>query len=168
MTSKEEKMYAQLGFLSTQFANIEQKIHDILVRIVTKDRIDYWMLDYMMESESLEKKLQYLEKAIWFDWIHKDSIKKLVKLIRVHKGVRNSFIHGTWHPFTKDGKEKIAVFNLKIDKINKANPENPAWARGVENTYSIEDIIEINKEIGKITTVADDVLAAMDSKGFEP
>ena len=110
--TREKEIYAGLGLLSTRFANIEQLIHDLMVKIIVRDgfAIDEMFGVTLFENHPLSKRLALLQKLNRFDNFYTERIQKVIQLVKPKIPIRNYFIHGIW----TIGETYIQIENKKI------------------------------------------------------
>lgn len=171
MTEIEEKLYAQIGLISTRFATIEHQVQEILARYITSGDNHNMLVSLVLDQENLEKKLQHLEKAVLFELHNKNQIRDFIKKIRTQKELRNSFIHGSWHVVSSLDDYVICVYHNRVKKFygksSEKDPDNPGWQMGDETIYSLVQLEAINNEIEEIKVVGEKIIEKIDNGGFE-
>lgn len=171
MTDIEQKLYAQIGLLSTQFASIEHQVQEILARYITHGDSNNMLVGLILDKDNLEKKLQHLEKAVLFELHKKQPIRDYISKVREQKSLRNSFIHGSWFVSSKLGNDVIGVYHNTVTKfypISSGNdPDNPGWQMGTETYYTLKNLQEINERIKGIYCHGQTLIKEMDNGEFE-
>jgi len=162
-TIEEKEIYADLGILSTRFANIEHIIHELMVKIIVRDSSD---LDELfgvtpIENQPLSKRLSLLEKLNRFNNFYSDRVLEVIELIKPKMSVRNYFIHGIW----TIGKKNIQIENKKIKFTQRS--DGRTWRYGGAKHILPEDLKNLNKELLAIIEKGQSILDDIENYGFE-
>jgi hypothetical protein len=178
---KNREIYAELGLLSIQFAEIEQIVKDILVKYICRDCFADLIGILVTEDFSLEKRLKLLKEINKYSDEYEEKISNLISLIKPKQTLRNDFIHGIWHIRNDEyGRINIVVEKKKIIyketpiPIKNVNEKNElkkrvqkTWRHSKFEFYTINDLELINQELLKIISKGKDILNEIDEKGFD-
>lgn len=157
-------IYANIGLLATQFAAIEQLVHDILVKIIVRNahEISDMFGITILENQTLGKRLGLLKKLNRFDNDYTERIVDLVESIEPKISIRNYFIHGVW----SIEENSIVIENKKL-KYTKLD-DRQEWRYGGAKSVQQEELKQLNAELGSIIEDAKRILADIENYGFEP
>ncbi|GMN08627.1 hypothetical protein MTsPCn5_40170 [Croceitalea sp. MTPC5] len=165
MTVMERKdIYANIGLLATQFAAIEQLVHDILVKIIVRNahEISDMFGITIIENQTLGKRLGLLKKLNRFDNDYTERIGDLVESIEPKISIRNYFIHGVWS--IKENSILIENKKLKYTKLE----DGQMWRYGGAKSVQQEELNQLNPDLGVIIENAKRILTDIENYGFEP
>ncbi|WP_431126199.1 hypothetical protein [Flagellimonas flava] len=159
-----KEIYADLGLLATQFATIEQLVHDILVKIIVRNghEIDDMFGITIVKDQTLGKRLGLLEELNHFHNDYSNPISGFIASVKPKIKIRNYFIHGVW-TITEDS---IMVENKKI-KYKKLD-NGRRWEYGGAKFVKPNELKKLNSELGEIILKATRILEDIENHGFEP
>jgi hypothetical protein len=112
--NKHPEFYAHLGYLSVQFARMEQTLHAMIAVMVTDD-LNYLDLHSITERMSISSLTDILKKLNRIKSFERELVDKILELVEKVRKNRNLFIHGIWSdPFVSEGKIMITCVDAKI------------------------------------------------------
>jgi hypothetical protein len=160
----EQSVYFHLGILSTQFANIEEAIHDLIVDMSDGD--DIYTI-HLIEKNTLERNLQLLELLNKYRKYKPDEMTTLISSIRKVKTMRNHLIHGKWDkPLSTGNDVSITVSQSKVEEFKfETLPGQPSgYSHKTSHPYYLSELISAIKEIGKITVALKKLLDPLEKR----
>lgn len=146
--SDKHKAYYTLGIISTAFAEMEQRLQDLLVCFM---KFETPIGVYFVERNNLETNLQLLSSI--YKWLHDESLKKIVDKIGLVKQDRNNLIHGTWEIEKRlDYSLIIYVRKGKPQHIPGRQGQSPdIWTRATVYEYEFKELEQLTVSISEIT-----------------
>ena len=129
--------------LTTTFAEIEERVHDMLLDLIRNDNI---LAGFFLERNGLDKNVKLLMEINKIEKFESNRLKIVVKRLDKIRRIRNSLIHGAWLIFPKkeSAKTRIIVCTSEIKASFSGN--NIVYEDKSTIEYTLDEVEKCVKE----------------------
>lgn len=165
--TKEAMLYQSLGHLSTRFAHMEELLKELLIQMITQQKVDTLIGRIMVDDFPLLKTLQSLKKLLRTERKIETQLKLTLAMIEDLRKDRNYFVHGLWQePVLNKKTTEIEIQCASKRIIFKEDEDSRTWTTKSHKKFTLTDIHNCREKVEKAISKLQEILDKIEEREY--